>query len=582
MNIIIILFGILCLLFGNCYSQAILKASPEVLQQSGDFIEISWQGIENPTPMDALAIYFPVDSNITAPVGYILLSNSSTWREGYGSMSIKLVNVRDNYLFRIWVPGNVPPTITYDKIMLTNVATSNVVTFENLNMPGKQYLSLTNNTDEMRLMWISGTDDTPIVMVGTSPSSLLDKFTGTTVTYTINQMCEKPAIDPLYFRNPGFIHDVIISGLDHATEYYYTFGSNNDGFAGPFSFISAPAPASEAYIIAFGDLGVMPSFYPANSDAQTPAPQTVANVYQTVMAPISHSPLAKKLGKKSVNGLNQSPTWTVLHIGDISYARGYAFLWDYFQDSMAEVLGRAPYMVSIGNHEWDYKNQSFNPSWSDYGTDSGGECGVPYNTRYHMTGAENTPERNLWYSFENGPIHFTVMSAEHDFLAGSPQYEWLKQDLASVDRTRTPWVVFSGHRPMYDSALPGDEIGLKTNLRLNIEPLLIEYDVNLCLWGHVHVYERMCGLNNGTCAQSDNDAPVHVLIGMAGNTYQVPWTATDLDNGNGHEIQPDYSIFRAINYGYTRFYANTTSLYFEYVGNNRNLVHDSFWLESKY
>jgi hypothetical protein len=45
--------------------------------------------------------------------------------------------------------------------------------------------------------------------------------------------------------------------------------------------------------------------------------------------------------------------------------------------------------------------------------------------------------------------------------------------------------------------------------------------VNLALWGHVHKYERTCGLNNFVCADDDSQAPVHVVIGMAGNDYQV-------------------------------------------------------------
>jgi hypothetical protein len=31
----------------------------------------------------------------------------------------------------------------------------------------------------------------------------------------------------------------------------------------------------------------------------------------------------------------------------------------------------------------------------------------------------------------------------------SEQYAFLAADLASVDRRRTPWVIFNGHRPMY-------------------------------------------------------------------------------------------------------------------------------------
>jgi len=66
----------------------------------------------------------------------------------------------------------------------------------------------------------------------------------------------------------------------------------------------------------------------------------------------------------------------VLHIGDISYARGYAFLWDYFFHNIEPVASAVPYMVCIGNHEYDYYGQPFAPSWSNYNSDSGGECGT--------------------------------------------------------------------------------------------------------------------------------------------------------------------------------------------------------------
>jgi hypothetical protein len=34
------------------------------------------------------------------------------------------------------------------------------------------------------------------------------------------------------------------------------------------------------------------------------------------------------------------------------------------------------YMVSSGNHEYDFPNQKFHPDWSNFGDDSGGECGM--------------------------------------------------------------------------------------------------------------------------------------------------------------------------------------------------------------
>ncbi|KAL9256382.1 putative inactive purple acid phosphatase 27 [Drosera capensis] len=73
--------------------------------------------------------------------------------------------------------------------------------------------------------------------------------------------------------------------------------------------------------------------------------------------------------------------------------------------------------------------------------DSGGECGVPYQTYFLMpTAAKLIP----WYSIEQGSVHFTVISTEHDWTPNSEQYKWLKSDMASVDRSRTPWLVFAG------------------------------------------------------------------------------------------------------------------------------------------
>lgn len=65
--------------------------------------------------------------------------------------------------------------------------------------------------------------------------------------------------------------------------------------------------------------------------------------------------------------------------------------------------------------------------WAHYGHDSGGECGVPYSTRFHMpgsasvaTGTAAPATRNVWYSVDVGTVHFTYISTEHDFTPGQP------------------------------------------------------------------------------------------------------------------------------------------------------------------
>ena len=51
-------------------------------------------------------------------------------------------------------------------------------------------------------------------------------------------------------------------------------------------------------------------------------------------------------------------------------------------------------------------------------------------------------------------------------------------------------VIFNAHRPMYTSSEVGGGIAMVEELRRSIEPLLLEYDVDVVLVGHVHKYER--------------------------------------------------------------------------------------------
>jgi hypothetical protein len=94
----------------------------------------------------------------------------------------------------------------------------------------------------------------------------------------------------------------------------------------------------------------------------------------------------------------------------------------------------------------------------------------------------------FWYSFNYGNVHIIMMSTEHDFQFGSEQYAWIQRDLASVDRHLFPWIVVTGHRPMYtsESSNTVGDLGIAQHLRLNLEPLFQRYKVNLALWGHVH------------------------------------------------------------------------------------------------
>ncbi|EFJ25857.1 hypothetical protein SELMODRAFT_413870 [Selaginella moellendorffii] len=108
------------------------------------------------------------------------------------------------------------------------------------------------------------------------------------------------------------------------------------------------------------------------------------------------------------------------------------------------------------------------------------------------------------------PVHFTVISTKHDWSLTSEQYAWMNSD-----RFSTPWIVFTGHRPMYSTQL----WGIISKI----------YQVDLAVWGHVPSYERTCAVFQSRCLQHPikdlagvnffdttiYSAPVHAVVGMA-------------------------------------------------------------------
>lgn len=77
-------------------------------------------------------------------------------------------------------------------------------------------------------------------------------------------------------------------------------------------------------------------------------------------------------------------------------------------------------------------------------------------------------------------------------------------------------------------------------------------------------------------------APIHVVIGMAGNVYNQNWqyylpsNPAIAEKSKLHHQQPDWSVFRTMNFGYTHITTTPTTLKLRFLGNHRNLVHDEF------
>ena len=214
--------------------------------------------------------------------------------------------------------------------------------------------------------------------------------------------------------------------------------------------------------------------------------------------------------------------------------------------------GRVVYLTTVGNHESDWPGTASTPG---YGDASGGECGVCTVKLLPMPAPATVDQP--WWSYDIGLMHFIGMSTEHNFTINSPQYLWLQNDLERVNRSITPWIIFSGHRSMYVDSyfcceLPngnggtdaqcaaaglecssGYDIQVMYALQANIEPLLYKHQVNLAWAGHYHNVQRQAAVYQNQVIQNavkdidsegntvfyhDNpQATVWMVIGTAGN-----------------------------------------------------------------
>lgn len=161
-------------------------------------------------------------------------------------------------------------------------------------------------------------------------------------------------------------------------------------------------------------------------------------------------------------------------------------------------------------------------------------------------------------------------------LLGSRPQAFVEADLAAVDRTKTPWVIVHGHRPLYCSCDADCDDSAKT-VRDGMEEIFYKYGVDMYICGHEHNYERMYDVYKNETTQSTVNPPA--------TTYVVTGDAGGPEDHESFELpQPDRTAFRTDAFGYSRMTVyNETHLFWEQVecdtdDNVQDTVIDSTWL----
>ncbi|KAI9677976.1 MAG: hypothetical protein M1822_008084 [Bathelium mastoideum] len=402
-----------------------------------------------------------------------------------------------------------------------------------LTTPVQQRLAIIG-PDAMSVGWNTYTElNQSCVDYGTSDSSLT------------SQVCS--TYSATYDTSRTYSNAVTLTGLEPATTYYYKIQSTNSSVEHFFSprVAGDKTPFNLDVVI---DLGVY------GADGFT---TTKRDTIPSIQPELNHS----TIGSLATNVNNYE---IIIHPGDFAYAddwylkadnlldgsQAYEAILEVFYDQLAPIAGRKAYMASPGNHEADCTEIDYTtglcPEGQQNFTDFMNRFGHTMPTAFPSTSSDSnakalaSQDQSLanppfWYSFEYGMAHITMIDTETDFanapdgpggsagLDGGPfgapnqQIQFLQADLASVDRSVTPWLIVAGHRPWYSTGGSGN---ICSPCQTAFESIIYKYGVDVVVNGHVHNSQRFNPVYNNTAdpAGLENPkAPLYIVAGGAGN-----------------------------------------------------------------
>lgn len=501
---------------------------------------VTWSGVKNPDKSDMLALYAPqaktiqMNEHMPVQVQSCLQASPDYLTTGNGSWVFYLVNLRANVAFVLFqnCSGCADP-ITLNGIEAVNddygpyvesmdvVAQSVIIPNTAPAKPSSGLLTIAALSDKMTVTWTSASNTTMFVQWGIHPSieKMVRRTRGIPDTYTKDQMCGSIS-QGVGFLPPGYIHTAIldIKGLKPDMKIYYRYGSDLVGWSEIESFLVPPPPGDFSTPLRFLGIVDVGVFNPGQVVWVDPYGNGSSLSYT------QHTSNASKL----VPWLLKEKAHLLLVPGDVTYAQGFAADWDVFGAQFQGAFRKFPVAVGMGNHERDILNNTV-PCCNS--ASSNGECGIPTLYRYptpatpalkaalKADGNQGYKLGPLVYSFSRGPVHFIMLDTEMNSTIGSPQYDFVALDLKRVDRTMTPWIIVSMHRPMYLPTTYWKDINNAARLVSDWEGLFMDHNVDIVFSGHEHSYARSCPLFNSTCCDKNKTCPVYIMAGTAGSGF---------------------------------------------------------------
>lgn len=377
--------------------------------------------------------------------------------------------------------------------------------------PQELHLALTPSPNAMKVMWVTMSKLLKPFAEYKLASDGDDK--GWTVATAIDYTYEVPK--KWWATFTGRIYETDMTGLISGANYKYRVGGYDVvnatmRYSKEFTFNAAPLSNNANQEVTFGymaDHGTFELLGFATIDK-------MIKVYEELSIDIIHV-----AGDLSYAGLDSE-----FKPLNISKDDEFEHIWDLLFIQNEPIAAVMPWMINIGNHEEFYNFTA-------------------QTARYKMPQNDLGSNGNFWFSYDYGNVHTISLSSQHPLDAGSPQIDFLIKDLeaATANRESVPWIVLGFHKPLYCS------IEGSPHFADQLEAILIQYDVDLTITGHMHGYERIHPVQNGIVTAyptmnqdgidvyySTGKGPVHIMQGHAGAMQEEKF----------QQPQPDWSAFR--------------------------------------
>ena len=235
----------------------------------------------------------------------------------------------------------------------------------------------------------------------------------------------------------------------------------------------APGPLLVAVLPALGAVacagGADPTPIPSTVPSASPEPRlpSIAAAGDISCQPGSRDPCRQEQTAAVIDGLDPD---LVLPLGDNQYESGtlqeysavYHLSWGRFRPRSKPVPGNHEYQDEAAKGYFDY-----------------------FNGPGAFSGSVGDRDRG-YYSYNFGNWHFVALNSNCTFVkgcgAGSPQYNWLRDDLGRND---LPCTLAYSHHPRFSSGINGSSNELRA-----LWQVLYDFVADVYLCAHDHHYER--------------------------------------------------------------------------------------------